>query len=52
MELESFFINDNSDFNQIRLFIDNYRFNNNLLIGGCCGYGTEEMKNLKTIISL
>ncbi len=51
MELETFFINDSSDFNKIRLFIDNYRFNNNLLIGGCCGYDTEEMKKLKTIIN-
>ena len=50
MDLEIFYIEDNSDLNKIKLFLDNYTHSNNLLIGGCCGYGIEEMKQLKNII--
>lgn len=38
------------DKTQLKYFIDNYHYQNILIIGGCCGYGPNEMKDLITTI--
>ena len=48
INLEQFYIDRDNDLNKIHDFCKKYDLSNNLIIGGCCGYGVEDMKVLKT----
>lgn len=50
-ELSTYYIDGDNDLNKIIKFIKNYKCSNNLIIGGCCGYGVNEMTELINIIT-
>tara|TARA_Y100000389_G_scaffold121364_1_gene118793 strand:- start:6964 stop:7836 length:873 start_codon:yes stop_codon:yes gene_type:complete len=50
--LQNYYIEDNSDNKKINEFINNYKLKNDLIIGGCCGYGIDEMILLNNILKI
>ena len=42
----------NDEVSRIRAFVDAYDMPNTLVIGGCCGYGVAQIKDLKDTLGV